>query len=195
MAAVSPSPRTLPSPADDGHTLCRPRVAKPAVEEPDAAEPARPDLWGARVSNDPGLPDRAKLSPVKQDSGLENRHRGESVIKCTPAPTPLRVTSRSTVVSVAVSTCPIPPSPMSEGRTRQIGWILRQAANTEICTSSPFASKVSCGPGRGVRPWPSGSYHRGGRPPGLLSSGPTCAHCPPIGSECARQCSPDTPRP
>ena len=24
----------------------------------DAAEPVRPDLWGARVSNDPGLPDR-----------------------------------------------------------------------------------------------------------------------------------------
>ena len=35
------------------------RVAKPSVEEPDAAEPARPDLWGARVSNDPGLPDPA----------------------------------------------------------------------------------------------------------------------------------------
>ncbi len=34
------------------------RVAKLSVEEPDAAEPARPDLWGARVSNDPGLPDR-----------------------------------------------------------------------------------------------------------------------------------------
>ena len=26
----------------------------------DAAEPARPDLWGARVSNDPGLPDPAR---------------------------------------------------------------------------------------------------------------------------------------
>ena len=35
----------------------RRRVAKLSVEEPDAAEPARPDLWGARVSNDPGLPD------------------------------------------------------------------------------------------------------------------------------------------
>ena len=34
----------------------RRRVAKLSVEEPDAAEPARPDLWGARVSNDPGLP-------------------------------------------------------------------------------------------------------------------------------------------
>ena len=36
----------LPGPAGT-----RRRVAKPSVEEPDAAEPARPDLWGARVSN------------------------------------------------------------------------------------------------------------------------------------------------
>ena len=43
----------LPGPAGT-----RRRGAKPSVEEPDAAEPARPDLWGARVSNDPGLPDR-----------------------------------------------------------------------------------------------------------------------------------------
>ena len=45
----------LPGPAGT-----RRRVAKPSVEEPDAAEPARPDLWGARVSNDPGLPDRLR---------------------------------------------------------------------------------------------------------------------------------------
>ena len=45
----------LPGPAGT-----RRRVAKPSVEEPDAAEPARPDLWGARVSNDPGLPDRRR---------------------------------------------------------------------------------------------------------------------------------------
>ena len=43
----------LPGPAGT-----RRRVAKLSVEEPDAAEPARPDLCGARVSNDPGLPDR-----------------------------------------------------------------------------------------------------------------------------------------
>ena len=49
----------LPGPAGT-----RRRVAKLSVEEPDAAEPARPDLWGARVSNDPGLPDRViRLSP------------------------------------------------------------------------------------------------------------------------------------
>ena len=42
----------LPGPAGT-----RRRVAKLSVEEPAAAEPARPDLWGARVSNDPGLPD------------------------------------------------------------------------------------------------------------------------------------------
>ena len=46
----------LPGPAGT-----RRRVAKPSVEEPDAAEPARPDLWGARVSNDPGLPDLAAV--------------------------------------------------------------------------------------------------------------------------------------
>ena len=46
----------LPGPAGT-----RRRVAKPSVEEPDAAEPARPDLWGARVSNDPGLPDLARV--------------------------------------------------------------------------------------------------------------------------------------
>ena len=43
----------LPGPAGT-----RRRVATLSVEEPDAAEPARPDLWGARVSNGPGLPDR-----------------------------------------------------------------------------------------------------------------------------------------
>ena len=49
----------LPGPAGT-----RRRVAKLSVEEPDAAEPARPDLWGARVSNDPGLPDRVRLPCV-----------------------------------------------------------------------------------------------------------------------------------
>ena len=47
----------LPGPAGT-----RRRVAKLSVEEPDAAEPARPDLWGARVSNDPGLPDRVGMT-------------------------------------------------------------------------------------------------------------------------------------
>ena len=46
----------LPGPAGT-----RRRVAKPSVEEPDAAEPARPDLWGARVRNDPGLPDLGEV--------------------------------------------------------------------------------------------------------------------------------------
>ena len=49
----------LPGPAGT-----RRRVAKPSVEEPDAAEPARPDLWGARVSHDPGLPDPRRPSPM-----------------------------------------------------------------------------------------------------------------------------------
>ena len=62
----------LPGPAGT-----RRRVAKLSVEEPDAAEPARPDLWGARVSNDPGLPDpvtteqlgRAMLVTMKPTRG------------------------------------------------------------------------------------------------------------------------------
>ena len=53
----------LPGPAGT-----RRRVAKPSVEEPDAAEPARPDLWGARVSNDPGLPDHGRW--LKLISGM-----------------------------------------------------------------------------------------------------------------------------
>ena len=50
----------LPGPAGT-----RRRVAKLSVEEPDAAEPARPDLWGARVSNDPGLPDHGEVTDAK----------------------------------------------------------------------------------------------------------------------------------
>ena len=57
----------LPGPAGT-----RRRVAKPSVEEPDAAEPARPDLWGARVSNDPGLPDR----PPPPAGGPSGARRG-----------------------------------------------------------------------------------------------------------------------
>ena len=57
----------LPGPAGT-----RRRVAKLSVEEPDAAEPARPDLWGARVSNDPGLPDRKEP--------LVTRWEGETMI-------------------------------------------------------------------------------------------------------------------
>ena len=61
VEAVPPPPRAIPSPANDGHPLGRARVAKPSVEEPDAEEPARPDLWGAGVGNDPGLPDQEPL--------------------------------------------------------------------------------------------------------------------------------------
>ncbi len=57
----------LPGPAGT-----RRRVAKLSVEEPDAAEPARPDLWGARVSNDPGLPDR---DPGPAPDGPGRAHR------------------------------------------------------------------------------------------------------------------------
>ena len=64
----------LPGPAGT-----RRRVAKPSVEEPDAAEPARPDLWGARVSNDPGLPDR--VMPAQTiPAGWRGAARGERVL-------------------------------------------------------------------------------------------------------------------
>ena len=40
-------------------------------------QPARPDLWGARVSNDPGLPDRASLSATFPASRFAStRHTG-----------------------------------------------------------------------------------------------------------------------
>ena len=35
------------------------------------AEPARPDLWGARVSNDPGLPDHATPVRPRSDRGRQ----------------------------------------------------------------------------------------------------------------------------
>ena len=63
----------LPGPAGT-----RRRVAKPSVEEPDAAEPARPDLWGARVSNDPGLPDR-HAAPGAPAGHLQPRVTPESM--------------------------------------------------------------------------------------------------------------------
>ena len=63
--AVPPPSRAISSSANDGHPLGRARVAKPSVEEPDAEEPARPDLWGAGVGNDPGLPDQATLTLLK----------------------------------------------------------------------------------------------------------------------------------
>ena len=58
----------LPGPAGT-----RRRVAKLSVEEPDAAEPARPDLWGARVSNDPGLPDRPLVDRIHRPSVTARR--------------------------------------------------------------------------------------------------------------------------
>ena len=58
----------LPGPAGT-----RRRVAKLSVEEPDAAEPARPDLWGARVSNDPGLPDLNSASRTIEQTGMRRR--------------------------------------------------------------------------------------------------------------------------
>ena len=72
----------LPGPAGT-----RRRVAKLSVEEPDAAEPARPDLWGARVSNDPGLPDRAKPSDRWRARGDPPRV-SQGTLAARPAPIP-----------------------------------------------------------------------------------------------------------
>ena len=72
--AVPPPSRAISSSADDGRSLRHRRVAKPSAEEPDAEEPACPDLWGAGVSNDPGLPDRSRLSRRRpRREGLERR--------------------------------------------------------------------------------------------------------------------------
>ena len=70
----------LPGPAGT-----RRRVAKLSVEEPDAAEPARPDLWGARVSNDPGLPD---LAPAARDppAAIHQPDPDRSPVEILPSP-------------------------------------------------------------------------------------------------------------
>ena len=97
----------LPGPAGT-----RRRVAKPSVEEPDAAEPARPDLWGARASNDPGLPDREVPLPTFQAVtqadplnrrvveqmlvGVATRHYARS-LESVPAGVVSRGTSKSSV--------------------------------------------------------------------------------------------------
>ena len=65
----------LPGPAGT-----RRRVAKLSVEEPDAAEPARPDLWGARVSNDPGLPDRGGVLDINLHVRVCGEARGAQAL-------------------------------------------------------------------------------------------------------------------
>ena len=91
----------LPGPAGT-----RRRVAKLSVEEPDAAEPARPDLWGARVSNDPGLPDRP------DDRGC----RGHPDYGCRPTRG-----SRGPSGRCAGGSCPCPVGgPVRDGRGRRM---------------------------------------------------------------------------
>ena len=75
----------LPGPAGT-----RRRVAKLSVEEPDAAEPARPDLWGARVSNDPGLPDPTLHPRSQLDCAIHSAnfdHLRVSTVPLTAIPT------------------------------------------------------------------------------------------------------------
>ena len=70
--AVPPPSRAISSSADDGRSLRHRRVAKPSAEEPDAEEPACPDLWGAGVSNDPGLPDPMDAPRAGGDSSSQH---------------------------------------------------------------------------------------------------------------------------
>ena len=87
----------LPGPAGT-----RRRVAKLSVEEPDAAEPARPDLWGARVSNDPGLPDHQPLAStarhVRGVIGPYSRRRTASTSTSEGSPNPRPYPNKSATV-------------------------------------------------------------------------------------------------
>ena len=79
----------LPGPAGT-----RRRVAKLSVEEPDAAEPARPDLWGARVSNDPGLPDPEPLAARDATTGWRCRRQRQDQAIVEPLVIPFVVVVR-----------------------------------------------------------------------------------------------------
>ena len=92
----------LPGPAGT-----RRRGAKPSVEEPDAAEPARPDLWGARVSNDPGLPDR-EPSPGRPTNIVNTRLRSPGGV-CRDAPAVAPCRPRITVYATGHIAVPSPP--------------------------------------------------------------------------------------
>ena len=87
----------LPGPAGT-----RRRVAKLSVEEPDAAEPARPDLWGARVSNDPGLPDhQPSVSTARHVRGVigpYSRRRTASTSTSEGSPNPRPYPNKSATV-------------------------------------------------------------------------------------------------
>ena len=110
----------LPGPAGT-----RRRVAKLSVEEPDAAEPARPDLWGARVSNDPGLPDPAPSPRVP-------RSRAASYLW--PVREPRRTDGR----------CPAPPppghAPVPGGRAPLTRCCVGRGGGVMRCAGWPGAS-------------------------------------------------------
>ena len=87
----------LPGPAGT-----RRRVAKPSVEEPDAAEPARPDLWGTGVSNGPGLPDHQPSAStarhVRGVIGPYSRRRTASTSTSEGSPNPRPYPNKSATV-------------------------------------------------------------------------------------------------
>ena len=102
----------LPGPAGT-----RRRVAKPSVEEPDAAEPARPDLWGARVSNDPGLPDPAETSPTLREGFAVGANTAAAMLIIF-GDNPERIRSEAAFAKLC-GACPVPASSgMTTGRHR-----------------------------------------------------------------------------
>ena len=114
----------LPGPAGT-----RRRVAKLSVEEPDAAEPARPDLWGARVSNDPGLPDLAPRGP------LLFKHPCGGVL-AGAFPRPVQPDTRRDTLSPTRSSCPRVSTPRAPKRVR------RQAGAPASPCRSWFLSEI-----------------------------------------------------
>ena len=77
---LPPSPGALPSPADDGAATRRMRVAKPSIEEPDAAEPARQDPGGGGGGGGGGLgPAMALVYPTATRRGRGKCHARLSV--------------------------------------------------------------------------------------------------------------------
>ena len=155
----------LPGPAGT-----RRRVAKLSVEEPDAAEPARPDLWGARVSNDPGLPDLSGSSsttrmgtasgawpggPGRAGAGLSLAASATGIVKVkrAPRPTPplsarMRPPWASTRPLQMARPSPLPRPPARSPAVVYLrnswpswsGAMSRPSSATETATSSPSRS-------------------------------------------------------
>ena len=80
---VPSSPGPLPASADDSEPLGHPSVANPPVEEPDAEEPARPDLWGGQGQQRPWSTRPATTAEYGRGTvyGLTSGYRSVSVLR------------------------------------------------------------------------------------------------------------------